>query len=284
MATASGLYLIFVSIRNKIKFGTLIKRIGVFSLLFFIFSAITLFPLVELIREYGKYGAEDVSYDFFVSGSVTPVSFIYMLFPRFFSGLSYYGGYLPSSEMEIEFFIGVTTLVVLLYSIKTYLRQDSQIMMSFLMCLIIFAYMSIRFIPGFRDLVYRMPVFGSFRIPSRMLFVFLFFFYIIIALGLTKLGEGDLKLFFKFQRGFTGVIFIIICALPIIIIKAIDIIREPDFVVHIANILSFTKNNLLPTFNVYCHTNCKHTDNSSKTGHNNLEPELLAASFSKLPN
>jgi hypothetical protein len=247
MATASGIYLLLVSIKNQVKLNALIKRIAVFSVLFLVFSAITLFPMIELIREYGKNGAGNVWFEFFVSGSITPISLVYMLFPRFFGNEFYtYNGYLPASEFDIEFFIGIMALVVVLYSIKTYVRQNFQIMISLVMCLIVFAYMSIGFIPLLRDLVYRMPIFGNFRVPSRMLFVFLFFLYSTIGLGLTKLSEGDMTLFFKFQRRFTTLILIITCALTIILIAVMNILGGPERGANIESVLGFAKEALLP--------------------------------------
>jgi hypothetical protein len=242
MATASGIYLIFVCIKNHVKFDALIKRIAVFSLLFFIFSAVTLFPMVELINEYRKNGAGDVPYDFFISGSITLVNLIYMLFPRFFGGNELF------FSSNIEFFIGVTALVIVLYSIKSYLRHNFQMILSLGMCLIAFIYMSIGFIPILRDIVYHMPVFGGFRAPFRMLFVFLFFLYSIIGLSLTKLRHGDMTPFFKFQRRFTAVIFIFICALSVILIAVFNIIGEHEHGADMGSISDFVKNALLPTF------------------------------------
>jgi hypothetical protein len=248
MATASGIYLIFFSIKNQIKFSALIKRITFFTLLFFVFSAITLLPMIELIHEYGKYNTDNITFDYFKSGSITPFSLIYMLFPRFFGDNFYtFHKSIPASEFDYELFIGVTSLVVLLYSIKTYFRKSFQVMLSLIMCLIVFIYMSIGFVPGFRDIVYNMPVFGNFRIPSRMLFVFIFFLYSIIGIGLTKLYFEDMAIFFKFQRRFTVLIMIIICFFSVILIATMEIIGGSELGVHMGNVLNFTSNVLLPS-------------------------------------
>jgi hypothetical protein len=205
MIVASGFYLVACLIKNRVKPKLLLGYTGIYAFLFFIFSAIVLIPTVELMAEYVKHGANStVTFDFFKTGSITPLVLIYMIFPRFFENSSHY---MPSSEANIEIFIGIIALVVLLYTIKSHTRKNFSILISLGICFITFIYMSVAFIPGFRNIVYNIPVFGGFRIPSRMLFVFLFFCYVIIAIGLTKIGESEnMDGFVRFQYRFTSMV------------------------------------------------------------------------------
>jgi len=248
MAIASGIYLVIISIHEKVKLSVLIKRVAVFSLLFFVFAAVVLFPSIEIIMEYTKNGSVNAPYDFFKDGSITPLSLIYMLFPRFYNNIFQNNGYFPFSEMEIEFFIGVTAICVLLFAFKYYLRQNFQMMISLGMCIIVFIYMSIGFVPILRNIVFRMPIFGNFRFPSRMLFVFLFFIYSIIGLCLTKFKDKeDAAIFFKFQRRFTVFILMFICLILFVLIAVINLLGGSELGNHSKGVIEFGKRALMPT-------------------------------------
>jgi hypothetical protein len=247
MAVTSGIYLIVITIKNRIKLSALIKNVILYALLFFTFSAIVLIPMIELFIEYKKYGTEKVSYDYFTVGSITPISLLNMLFPRFFSYSFNSNGHIPRSEMDIEFYISITAFVVILYTIKIFIRKNFYIILSLFICSIVLVYMSIGFIPGLRNIAYHIPLINSFRYPSRMLFVFLFFLYVIIALGLTKLRETDATAFlFKFQRKFTFFMLIFISIVLFILIAVFTILGGPELGKHIKDVLNFSKIAFMP--------------------------------------
>ena len=248
MATASGIYFIISMLRNKENFNILVKRVIVFALLFFVFSAVTLLPTIELIREYNKNGSGKVSFDFFRSYSITPLTLIYMLFPRFYENIWGSDRFIRASELEIEYFIGVTALVFILFSIKTYLRKNSQMILSLGICFFVFLYMSIGNIPILRDFVYHMPVFGGFRCSARMLFVFLFFLYAIIGMGLTKLEEnGDIKQLINFQLRFSIFILVLVSITIFILIVTMNIFNGQLPGQNIGKIIGLFKRRFLPT-------------------------------------
>ena len=225
MAIASGFYFLVCSIKNKSGWINITKRTMLFGGLFFVFSAIILIPTAELMMEYAKHGTSGVTFEYFASFSLHPILLITMLFPYFFGPNIFQAPNIPSSEMNIELFIGATALPVLLYSIRIYLRRNFLMILSLGICLMTLAYMSIAHIPLLRTIVYNLPIIGSFRAPSRMLFIFIFFLFVIIALGLAELIKNDnFKSFLKFHRRFSTAIILLSVSIFLILISVANLI------------------------------------------------------------
>ena len=245
--TASSVYFLACLLRNKVRFVDLIKRLSVLAGLIVAFSAVVLLPTAEVLLEYGKYKTTDPFFDWTTGGSINPIVLITMLFPRFWSNPWANSGFIRSSGFDIEFFIGSAVFIVVVYTIKRYLRNSFQILLSLGMSLTALAYMSLYYIPILRDIVFNIPVFNSFRYPSRMAFVFLFFLYAVIALGLTKIIETDsLSQYFRFHHRFTVAVSTICLVSILIMIAGADIVGGEMHGENIEAILNFGKNSLMP--------------------------------------
>jgi hypothetical protein len=249
LATVSGIYLVVWLIKEKVKPKVFIGAIALYSSLFFAFASVRLLPTFLMMTEYARGGTvSEVTFDYFSSYSTSPFSLIYMIFPRFFGNIYRSNGLVPASEAEIELFLGVIALLVAIFTVKAYVRKSFQTALSLGMCIFTFTYMSIGHVPGLRMLVFNLPVFGGFRCHARMLFAFVFFMYVLIAIGLTELDKNkkDIHRFFRFQYIFTG---LIIVSSAFILMTTILLYGNPEpysmAVIH--NMRAFAEERLLST-------------------------------------
>jgi hypothetical protein len=201
ISSATFLYYIAMSAYNKQKIWYIIRNCAIFTASSIGFASVVILSMLEIARTYAAHGSADTSFATFTSYSIHPVKLIQMIFPYFF-GESIFENFTPaySSGFDIELFIGVIALMVILFAAKRYWKEF-QIKLFIALCAIAFAYAAIAHIPALREIVYRIPVLGDFRVPSRALPVFLFFLYVILAFGLTKIREPEeLENFMVFQR------------------------------------------------------------------------------------
>ena len=205
-------YYVIIAIIQKTKPSVFFRNIALFVLTAIGLTAIMLLPTAEIMYAYAQHGSIQADYNTFTSYSIHPFKLIQMIFPYFFGDqINQYGSFTVSSEMDIELFIGVVALIMVVFSIKISWK-NAFIKISIAFCALAFCYAAIAHIPILRDFVYRIPVLGTFRVPSRSLPVFIFFLYVIMAIGLTNLAEPEmLERFMLFERK-TAVWFSISCA------------------------------------------------------------------------
>jgi hypothetical protein len=204
------LYYIAMSAHDRQKLRNVIKNCLILAASFVCFSSVAILHMLEIMKVYGEYGSTDTSYAVFSSFSIHPIKLIQMIFPYFF-GESVFQNYthVYSSEFDIELFIGLIALAVVLFAVRRY-WEDFRIKLCVAFCAITFVYASVAHVPVLRNIVYHLPVLGGFRVPSRILPVSLFFMYVILALGLTRLREsGEFEKALAFQKKFFfGIAFI----------------------------------------------------------------------------
>lgn len=188
---------------------------------------------------YSALGAEGVSYDKFTSYSIHPIKLLEMVFPKFFGGDVYMAyGYTKSSEMDIELFLGCFFALLLFFTIIA-LWRNFRVRFALCAMVVTFAYAAQAHIPYLSKIIYHIPVLNGFRVPSRILFLFVFCAFTLAALGLSALQ--DLNLWGKMRKLFAaGAMLCAVCCCAAMIIFA--------FVFHadwIASFASYFQANLL---------------------------------------
>jgi hypothetical protein len=181
-------------------------------------AGLFIIPTLEVLLEYSKNGAAKNPFYNFLAYSIHPVKLILMIFPRFFwEAIFEPYGPMNSSGFDIELYIGIIVFLLSVFSIKYYWK-NLYLRLSVVFCAMAFLYAAIGHIPGLREIVYRIPILGGFRVPARSLCIFIFFLYVILAVGITKLSESkELEHFLNFQRK-AAIIICFICTVGFLIL------------------------------------------------------------------
>lgn len=204
------IYLISRTIIEKIDVKKTIKDIITWVSIYICLIMVQLLPTLQLIYEYIKEGAVGSSFDYAESYSIHFIKLLMMLFPKIF-GNDVYQHFGPrfSSEMDIEIFLGVIVFLFILFGIYKYFKEPIIKLATFLMAGS-FIYAANAHIPIINKIIYKLPIIGDLRVPSRALFIFSFFGFIIFAVTLSKLKEKNE--FIKFQS-FLQIVFAIVSGL-----------------------------------------------------------------------
>lgn len=186
-----GFYLIAGGIRKKIPFKKWFKDAFTWGISYFGLIMVQLLLFIQLTLYYVLSGVEDTSFEVFCSFSLHPFRFIMMLFPKLFEGQPW-NYELGSSEVNIEVFLGTLIVVVLLYGIRYYYKER-KVWGPLCVMLVTAIYAGNGCIEKLATVLYKIPLIKTFRVPSRILFVFIFFAYVLFAVSLTKIMEEQRK-------------------------------------------------------------------------------------------
>lgn len=153
---------------------------------------VQLLPTLELLREYGKYGSSSTSFEYFKGYSVSFYKLLMMYCPNIFSyDVVMPGGPSTSSGMDIELFLGSVVLVIVIFAIRLfYKRFIVKLAIGFIIFTFIFS--ANAHIPLVSNILYLIPVINSFRVSPRILFIFIFFAYVLFAVGLQEIKTRNL--------------------------------------------------------------------------------------------
>lgn len=204
-------YILILCMKRKYSMKKLCTHIGTWVLIYIGFSMIYLFPAVMLTRQYAQGGATDNTFENFVSYSIHFYKLLMMLVPDVYGNIFQAFGIFNSSEMDIEIFLGVLVLSLIIFTVIRY-RKETMVKLSIWMMVISYLYSAIGHIPILRDIVYKIPILGGFRVPARALFIFIFFGFVLLAIGLTRMkASSELEEYGSgFQKGFAGLIVLLI--------------------------------------------------------------------------
>ncbi len=199
LAVCTFFYFITRMFIEKLHLKHILFNITIWGLIFLGMVSIQLIPAAELVFNYKSAGAGETTFQTFSSYSIHPIKIIMMLFPNAFGDNIYESlGSFYSSGFDIELYLGIGVLLFILFALKNYLCDYRvKLSISFMLCALMYA--SIAHIPVLNKIVYHLPVLGGFRCPSRSLFIFIFFAYVLFAVSFTKLKEAnDLSKLYKF--------------------------------------------------------------------------------------
>lgn len=159
-------------------------------------------------------GKSQSALEYIKSFSIHYIKLFMMVFPKLFGedDLMPFGMYY-SSEYDIEIFLGFLVFLLVCFGVfKMRKRFDIRVAVMFMIAS--FLYATIGQIPFLAKIVAKIPVFNSFRVPSRMLFVFIFFEFVILALVLSETLKREkfkeILGFLKRAAIFTGIFIVLI--------------------------------------------------------------------------
>ncbi|MCI8359335.1 MAG: YfhO family protein [Lachnospiraceae bacterium] len=153
-------------------------------------------------------GKAQSAMEYLKSYSIHYMKLFMMVFPELFGednlmplGVSY------SSEMDIEIFLGFCVFLLVCFGIfKMWKRFEISLAVLFMTGSLLYA--SMGHIPFMPEIISRIPVLNSFRVPSRSLFLFIFYEFVILAVVLSEIKNPDklkeLSVFLKKAAYFTA--------------------------------------------------------------------------------
>lgn len=181
-------YILIFCVHEKMRVSEIIKKGIMWCVIYVGIFAYILLPTLSILREYAQYGSFSVSYGTFKSFSVHPVKLLQMIIPEFFGEIYMPIGIEYSSERDIELYLGIFVLLIAIAGVVKG-RKKMEIRVGLICATLAFLYAAIAHIPVLNQIVYRIPVLGSFRCAGRMLYIFYFFMFSLAAQGLEKLFE-----------------------------------------------------------------------------------------------
>lgn len=180
-------YLLVWCIKDRIKIKEIIKSMSLWIGAYFGFSSLYLIPTLALMQQFSSGGATGNTFTNFKSYSIHFYKLLQMIFPNIFGDNIFFSfGIENSSEMDIEIYLGVLVLLVVIFVLFEY-RKDFLVKLSFGIMVGSFLYAAIGHLPGISYLIYNIPILGSFRVPSRALFIFIFFCFVLLGIGLSRI-------------------------------------------------------------------------------------------------
>ncbi len=192
------LYLIIFIDKSKGRLRRNIADIFLWIGAALLLAAVQLIPLAELVLQTGR---AEVTLDFFSVLSIDYRILPMILFPTLFGGNLQmpFENALKSTGIDIEIYLGVIVACFLIYALIFYLK-DKKIRVFIIFIILSLLYCMAGNIPGLRVLLWKIPVLGSFRVPSRMIFIYIFFAVVIFGCILSKLQDRkEAKRLLKFS-------------------------------------------------------------------------------------
>lgn len=149
--------------------------------------SVQLIPTLMLMVQSGR---SQVSWDFFSAYSYNWKILLMCFFP-----MVYFNRYEPfsaweSSELSIEIYIGILCLIYIIYTVR-YCFKEKNVRYFLTVAIIAFLYGMAPRLPVVGNIIYHIPILGSFRCASRVLPLFVFAMLILFAIGIRDIKERD---------------------------------------------------------------------------------------------
>ena len=216
----AGLYLLFHMICRKMNIIDAVKDLIIWGISYIALILFQLLPMLSVMTYYSSVGAADTPYETFITYSISFRKLLMMIYPKIFGADVYMPyGYMYSSEMDIELFIGMT-LVILCILALIFLWKKVTVKIIGGLSLLVFLYAANAHIPFLSQIIFRIPLLGSFRVPSRILFLFIFFMIVLAALMAEKFKNSDKKGSILKASVVIYIIFILLACISSIVINA----------------------------------------------------------------
>lgn len=214
-------YLLMILVEKKYSVKKNIALILTWGITYVLLICIQLIPTLQLMISSRR---DQVPYDFFSVLSYDLRILLMMFIPDIFSN-----PYVPyndyaSSGIDIEIYIGLALSIFILYAIR-YHYKDKNIRMILGIMLATFIFGMAGNIPVVGKIIYRIPIIGSFRACARILSIFIFFEFVLVAYVLVKLlDKKEAIRCFKFATKITAVLLLIVLAIYCVISQ--DIVKD----------------------------------------------------------
>lgn len=188
-----GIYLLYFMIQDKLGIKRIIKDGLVWGSTYIGLVCIQLIPMLFMMNFYQSLGTTDTPFEFFKGWSISFRKLLMTIFPTVFgSDYAMPYGYLYSSEIDIELFLG-TAIILLVVCGIIILRKHSFIKIGVLLMIGTYIYAANAHIPYLSEILYRVPLLGGFRVPSRILPLFIFIEFAILGVVLQHFKETAKK-------------------------------------------------------------------------------------------
>jgi len=222
-------YFVYLSIRCRSTWRTsvihMLQWIGTYIGLICIY----LFPTAEMLMFYSQGGALPSQIEYFKSYSIHFIKLAQMIFPEIWGDI--YGSFTAwySSGIDIEIYWGTGIFLLALFGIRYY-RKDKDVLFFLMTTLLSFSLAAHAHIPYLSEILYKIPILGSFRVSARVLPIFNFSILVIASITLSKTVdvEYDRKKFSSFcffvSAACTGLLLAVgtSCLVPFVINKEIS--------------------------------------------------------------
>ena len=187
------IYMLIGIIEKKKGLWQFVKSVLYLGIISFGFMAVMLLPLYELMSFTSRNMA---SLTFFLSGSIRPLSILNTFIPTI---ISY--GYIPT-----RLYIGIIPLFFALYSI-IYHKKSPYVLTFIILAFLSYCFAAIGYIPIAKNIVFKIPLINSFRVPYRIIYVYCFSLIALAIYGLSKMKDKeDIKKVFKISIITTAVV------------------------------------------------------------------------------
>ena len=177
--------------------GKSLQWIGVYAILIIGY----VIPIFEILAQFSSGSSASSSFSYFITGSIHPLKLLMMFIPDLwndvYTPLADFG--MGTSGMDIEIFMGTLVILLSIAGIGKYLMKNRYIALFsfFVFISMIFASCGAFFLPLAR-LLFKIPVINMFRMPSRVMFVFIFFILVIASVTLSNIfNEKRYALLYK---------------------------------------------------------------------------------------
>lgn len=168
-----GLYLVVGYLRRKRNWKKGLLDILKWLVTYFGLIAVQLLPFLELLQDNSKYNRTTYSYELFTSYSFHPIKLLQMIFPKIFVDVFASFGAYNSSGMDIEIYLGPVIIVLLICGMTLY-RKEYRLKAYGIASILIFCWASIASFPMIAKVANKIPLLGSTRAQSRVIFIFVF--------------------------------------------------------------------------------------------------------------
>lgn len=178
-------YLISYLIKEKIALKRSIIHIITWL---FTYLGVILAQLVATFAVFLNYldvGKKPNSFENFSSYSIHFCKLLQMVFPNIFGDIYMAFSENYSSGMDIEIYLGLPVLLCIVFCIIKF-HNYFIVKLSAAFMIIAFLYSALGHIPFLAKTLYQIPVINGFRVPSRALFIFIFFAFVLFAVIMTE--------------------------------------------------------------------------------------------------
>lgn len=150
------------------------------------------FDLLAIAHQLTKYEKiSDGSIEFMSAWSIHFIKLLLGIFPNFFNdGLEEFTN-LYSSGFDIELYLGIFIAFCGSFAVIK-LRKNFNVKLCGVLWCVAFCFSAMAHIPYLDEIMVNIPIINSFRVPSRALFIAIFFAYVLSAHTLSEIFDKDI--------------------------------------------------------------------------------------------
>lgn len=207
-------YLLDILFTKELNYKSIFKILILWISVYIMLIAIQLIPLLEQMSYSGR---NSIPYEYFSVLSYDWRILPMTIFPELYWNIYEPLGDYASSGIDIEIYFGAICCMYVLYLVP-YSLKDKRIRFLFLLLIGTFIYGAAGNIPILGKILWKIPILGSFRVQSRVMFIFVFFCIVLFALALSKIREKtELTKLIKFNIIFITLVTILRIVLSLLI-------------------------------------------------------------------